>query len=315
MTVEITYTSDKISTSTFAAQDIVLIVVDEDGTLVQVTKTNVTPGSGTTPNGGTMPGTGTGGMPSGGMSAGGGMSGMAGGIGQAQVFELYSLDKVTIASVTSQEHMTLDITVDELDISKIYIGQAATVTMDALAGESFFATVSQISNSGTNEGGNSKFAVELTLEKSGDMLPGMSAFASVGLSTVENALCVPVAALAEENGETVLYTSYDKDSALLGNPVTVTIGTADSEYVQILDGISEESIVYYPYYDTLSGSAAPQTGAMPFVSTRQTGRRYPLKLASPCGIHREIVSDGLPKVLEHFHKPYTSFCAEWRILR
>ena len=158
----------------------------------------------------------------------------------------------------------MDITVDELDITKIYIGQAATITMDALAGESFSATVSQISNSGTNEGGNSKFTVELTLEKSGDMLPGMSASASVGLSTVENALCVPVAALAEENGETVLYTSYDKDSGLLGSPVTVTIGTADSEYVQILDGISEGATIYYPYYDTLSGSAAPQSGAMPF---------------------------------------------------
>ena len=259
MTVEKTYTSDRISAAGIAAEDIVLIVVDEDGTLVQITKANATPG------GGTMPGAGAGGVPSGGMSAGGGMSGMAGGMGQqAQTYELYSLDKLTIASVTSQEHMTLDITVDELDITKIYIGQAATITMDALAGESFSATVSQISNSGTNEGGNSKFTVELTLEKSGDMLPGMSASASVGLSTVENALCVPVAALAEENGETVLYTSYDKDSGLLGSPVTVTIGTADSEYVQILDGISAGDTIYYPYYDTLSGSAAPQSGAMPF---------------------------------------------------
>ena len=59
--------------------------------------------------------------------------------------------------------VTLDVTVDELDISKIYVGQSATVTVDALAGERFSATVSQISNSGTNDGGNSKFTVELTL--------------------------------------------------------------------------------------------------------------------------------------------------------
>ena len=190
----------------------------------------------------------SGNLPSGGMSMGGGMS--SGGMGQTQTFEKYSLDKLTVASVTSQEHMTLDVTVDELDISKIYVGQSATVTVDALAGERFSATVSQISNSGTNDGGSSKFTVELTLEKSGDMLPGMTASAFIQLDTGENLLCVPAAALGEENGKTVLYTSYDEKSAVLGSPVPVTIGAADAEYVQILIGLSEGDTVYYAYYDS-----------------------------------------------------------------
>ena len=186
--------------------------------------------------------------PSGGMSVGGGMS--SGGMGQTQTFETYSLDKLTVASVTSQEHMTLDVTVDELDISRIYVGQSATVTIDALAGERFSATVSRIANSGTNDGGNSKFTVELTLEKSGDMLPGMTASAFIRLDTGENLLCVPAAALGEENGKTVLYTSYDEKNAVLGSPVPVTIGAADAEYVQILTGLSEGDTVYYAYYDS-----------------------------------------------------------------
>ena len=195
-----------------------------------------------------QPGGDSGDFPSGGMSMGGGMS--SGGMGQTQTFELYSLNKLTVASVTSQEHMTLDVTVDELDISKIYVGQSAAITIDALAGERFSATVSQIANSGTNDGGSSKFTVELTLEKSGDMLPGMTASAFIQLDTGENLLCVPAAALGEENGETVLYTSYDEKNAVLGSPVPVTIGAADAEYVQILTGLSEGNTVYYAYYDT-----------------------------------------------------------------
>ena len=187
----------------------------------------------------------SGGMPSGGMSIGGGTA-----MGQTQTFEPYSLDKLTVASVTSQEHMTLGVTVDELDISKIYVGQSAAITIDALAGERFSATVSQIANSGTNDGGSSKFTVELTLDKSGDMLPGMTASAFIQLDTGENLLCVPAAALGEENGETVLYTSYDEKSASLETPVPVTIGAADAEYVQILTGLSEGDTVYYAYYDT-----------------------------------------------------------------
>lgn len=186
-------------------------------------------------------------LPSGGMSIGG-MS--SGGVGQTQAFEPYSLDKLTVASVTSQEHMTLDVTEDELDISQIHVGQSATVTVDALAGEHFSATVSQIANSGTNDGGSSKFTVELTLEKSGDMLPGMTASAFIRLDGGENLLCVPAAALGEENGKTVLYTGYDEKNAAPGSPVPVTVGAADADYVQILTGLSQGDTVYYAYYDT-----------------------------------------------------------------
>ena len=87
------------------------------------------------------------------MPSGGGMSAGVG-MGQAQTFETYSLDKLTVASVTSQEHMTVSITIDELDITSIYVGQEAIVSVDALGGEQFEAQISKISNSGENEGGN-----------------------------------------------------------------------------------------------------------------------------------------------------------------
>lgn len=86
----------------------------------------------------------------------------------------------------------------------------------------------------------------------------MSDSASVVLSTVENAFCVSVAALGEDNGVTVL---YNKDSVLLGSLVTVTIGAADSEYVQILDGISAGVAVSYP--TTIPCPAAPDPSAVP----------------------------------------------------
>ena len=200
-----------------------------------------------------------GGMPGGGFS-GGAMSGAA--VQEEDTY--YSLEKLTVASVTSQEHMTVDITVDELDISGLFIGQPATVTMDALGGESFAATVTKIANSGENEGGNSKFTVELTLEKSGDMLPGMTASAVIVLDTVEDALCIPAAALSEENGKLIVYTSYDSENGILGTPVEITIGAADADTVQILSDLEEGSTFYYAYYDTLENERTPSMGARPF---------------------------------------------------
>ena len=221
------------------------------------------PGEGGGFPGGDMSGGMGGGMPSGGMGGGMPSGGMSGGMVEEED-PYYSMEKLTIASVTSQEHMTVEITVDELDISKVYMGQSATVTMDALAGESFAATVTKIANSGENEGGNSKFTVELTLEKSGDMLPGMTASARIVLDTVENALCIPAAALSEEDGKLVVYTSYDSENGVLGTPVEITIGAADADNVQVLSDLEAGSTFYYAYYDTLESEGMPSMGARPF---------------------------------------------------
>lgn len=278
MTVEATYISGLIHADSLSAGDILLLVIDESGNLVRLVKQASNPGTGR-PGGGeeTLPGEGgnmgegsgmsggAGGM-SGGMSGSGmsgGMSGVSDGTAQ-QESQLYSLDTLTVASVTSQEHMTLEVTVDELDISQIYVGQEAQITVDALAGEQYAASVTKIAASGENAGGNSKFTVELTLEKSGQMLPGMNAAAAIPLETTVNVLSVPVSALAEEGTKTILYTSYDGESGTLGSPVTVTTGVSDGEYVQILEGLGEGQTCYYAYYDTLVLSNTPKSQGFSF---------------------------------------------------
>ena len=185
MTVEQTYESSLFSG--LSAGDTVLLVFDETGTLVMVAWLSSEPAQPTQPTEPTDPTAPTqpGGGQSGGFSGGGGAS-FGGGQQTQSSFTLYSLEKITVASVTSQAHMTLEITVDELDITKVQPGQSASVTLDALPGERFEATVSQVAASGTNEGGSSKFTVEMTLEKDSQMLPGMQASAFLTLDTAQN---------------------------------------------------------------------------------------------------------------------------------
>ena len=222
-----------------------------------------TPTNPTTPEGGQQGGGrpnagGGGGMPS---VGGSGMPGMGGGTAQQGTNESYTLDTVTIASVTPQERVTIQMTIDELDISKLYVGQAADVTVEALPGQQFSGVITEIAASGENEGGNSKFAVEVTLDKIDDMLPGMRASVSVVLATSESVICIPVAALIESGTKTQVYIGYDEDAGAFVNPVTVTTGVSDGEYVQILTGLQEGDEVHYPYYDTLVISNAPKSGS------------------------------------------------------
>ena len=180
-------------------------------------------------------------------------------------FELYGLDMVQIASVTSQQTMTLEITIDELDIRALQIGMQAQVKINALGGEKHTATITDIGNIGASNGGNSKYTVELTMERSENMLSGMNATAIIVLDSVADVLTIPADALVENGNETLVYTGYDEENETFLAPVSVEVGFSDGETVQILEGLSQGQSYYYAYYDTLEVSVTPDFGSSGFM--------------------------------------------------
>ena len=181
--------------------------------------------------------------------SGGMISGyLQGGYTEEETFTAYSLETATVATVTALEEMTLEISIDELDIASVSLGMEVSVTVDALDGNPFTGSVTGIGNTGTSNGGNSKFTVEVTLPRSENMLGGMNASVTIPLSAAENVLTVPVAALVENGTETLVYTGCDEDGNLT-DPVTVTPGVSNGEYVQILSGLEAGDAIRYAYYD------------------------------------------------------------------
>ena len=256
---EALYEAGSVDLSSLTAGQTVLLIVDQDGTLAAVSQGSV------------MVGGQSGGMNIPGMSGTGSFSGgsVGGGSAQTPSFETYTLEHLSIGSVTSQEHMSVEISVDELDISQLHSGQEAIVSVDALGGEQFPATLTRISSTGENEGGNTKFAVELTLEKSGEMLPGMTASVQLSLESHPDSLCVPAAAVSQLGSQSVVYTGYDEGSGTLTNPVVVTTGTSNGESVEILSGLEEGQVFYYAYYELplifqKAETAPPAGGAVLF---------------------------------------------------
>jgi len=257
------------------AGDILLYAADSEGKLVWsvvLEKTQNAPGgSGDSeqPGGNTQPGDST--TPGGSEtpSFSGGMSGNMGGgfpqgsVPQEEEFSVYSMSMVQVAAVIPQGCVTMEITVDEQDITALTVGMSAQVRLDALGGEKHIATVTHIGNSGTNNGGSSKYTVELTMERGENMLSGMSAAATIELSSTENIVIVPVEALVEQGTKTVIYTGYDGKK--LTDPVAVTTGISDGDSVQILEGLEQGETYYYAYYDTLVVSSTPDSDGMGYL--------------------------------------------------
>ena len=187
------------------------------------------------------------------------MGGYGGSTSQSQ---LYDLVGDVLMTVTPQNTMTLTVAVDEADISSVKTGMIAEITVNALPDEVFEGEITKVAKTGNGNGGSSKFDVQITLDRQGDMLAGMSASAVISLYEKMDVLTLPAAALTEEGGKTIVYTALDKKTGEPVSPVEVTTGLSDGETVEILSGLQSGDEVFYAYYDTVEESDAVETDRM-----------------------------------------------------
>ena len=190
----------------------------------------------------------------GGISLPGGFGGSGtGGSGKSsqKSYDTYSTGTTRVLTITPQEEMTISIQVDELDILSLRVGLGAQITLDALEGQSFAGIVTSIAREGENAGGNTKFAVEVTLPKEDSMLPGMNASVKIVTAVSDPVQTLPASALVETGGRTCVYLGYDEKKDQLTDLTEVQTGLSDGERVQILSGLPEGGTVYYRYADTV----------------------------------------------------------------
>lgn len=177
----------------------------------------------------------------------------------------YSVYEAVAFTIASETETVVSINVDELDILSVKEGQTALVTLDALEDQEFEGTITKVSSTASENGSSVKYPVDITLEKTDEMMLGMSASATIQIDTAENAVLIPVSALQERGNSTFVYTEQDEDGNLTGE-VEVETGLSDGSQVEITSGLSEGDTVYYlktDSSDTDSQSGMPQGGGFP----------------------------------------------------
>ncbi len=140
--------------------------------------------------------------------------------------------------------MVLAVSVDELDINSVELGQEAVVTLDAIEDEEFTGKITSIGNTASSSGGVSKYTVNLTIAKDDRIKQGMNASATITIDSKENVITIPMNAIQEEGSKVFVYTKQDSDGNLSGEQ-EVTTGLSDGTTVEITEGLSEGDTVYY----------------------------------------------------------------------
>ena len=117
-------------------------------------------------------------------------------------------DSSSLAIIYDLSELNFEMSIDELDISKVAVGQAVEVTADAFEDQTFTGHVTNVSLNGTNSNGVTTYPVTVSMDDKADLLPSMNVDGTIILEKAEDVLYIPTNAL--QRGNIV----YVRDSSL-----------------------------------------------------------------------------------------------------
>lgn len=178
-----------------------------------------------------------------------------------------SSGSTTMAVIYDLSEVTFEMSVDELDVRSVAVGQKVEITADAVEGKIFTGTVTNISLESSQSNGVTNYPVTVTLDEVGDLLPGMNVDGRIILDEAKDTLMIPVDALMRGNR---VYVKDDTVTEAQGGipagfrAVEVETGLVNDEYVEILSGLEEGETVYVSESSKNSTAAMmmPMGGAM-----------------------------------------------------
>lgn len=159
----------------------------------------------------------------------------------------------TLATIYDMSELTFEMSVDEMDISSVAVGQSVSVTADAYSDRTFSGTVTNVSLKGSQSNGVTNYPVTVTLDSdaNGVLLPGMNVDGVITVGESKDTLMVPSGALMRGNRVYIKDDSADSsEGPQMGNVpagfkvVKVEIGLSNDDFVEIKSGISEGDTVY-----------------------------------------------------------------------
>jgi HlyD family secretion protein len=153
----------------------------------------------------------------------------------------------TLCIIYDLSAVTFEMSVDELDVNKVEVGQVVEVVADAYEDVTFQGVVTNISLQSTTSQGVTQYPVTVKITEIGDLLPGMNVTGEIIIEKAEQVIAIPSDAL--RRGDVVYVEDASITEAVGEVPagfkeVAVETGITDGDYVEILSGLNADEKVY-----------------------------------------------------------------------
>ncbi len=155
----------------------------------------------------------------------------------------------TLMTISDYDNLDVVMSVDELDINSIKVGQKANVTSSLYEDTTFLGTITKIALEGSASNGVTTFDVTISMDEIKDLKPGMSVDIEIILEESENVLSLPLSAVQKDDKGYFVYktdkTTDVTDDVLQQSKTYIEVGLTSTAYAEITSGLSEGDTVIY----------------------------------------------------------------------
>lgn len=200
---------------------------------------------------------------------------------------------VTMMVVADVSKLKFNLDIDELDVSKVSVGQQVKITADAIADTTFMGEISEISMQGTAENGVTTYTAKVIINEPGQLRPSMNVDATIIVESAQNVLRVPTTDIKTAMGKSYVFVQDDSaktgkkenntkektnEKAQGGQPsgdarqpqapdgfktVEITVGIQGDDYTEVLNGLSEGQQIKQQTTSGTNSMMQMMGGAMP----------------------------------------------------
>jgi HlyD family secretion protein len=149
-----------------------------------------------------------------------------------------------VVAVDNLERLAVTVDLSEFDVARVKPGLAANVDVDALGGKAFPGKVLFAALTGTDTNGVVTFPVQVGLDETHGLKPGMSVSVHIVVAQRRNVLQVPLEAVSRDDEDRPFVTTIDS----AGNSVDrrVTLGLSNNKNVEIVKGLRPGQVIELP---------------------------------------------------------------------
>jgi HlyD family secretion protein len=144
--------------------------------------------------------------------------------------------------IAGDDAFHMDVTVDELDVAALQVGQDVEIAVDALPAATVTGKVDRVSSTGSKINGVVNYNVRVALNAGGvGLKSGMSATARIVSERKDNVVLVPSRAIRFDSASGKSFVGLRNGNEI--QEVEVKTGLRDGANIEVTDGLSEGSVV------------------------------------------------------------------------
>jgi HlyD family secretion protein len=133
--------------------------------------------------------------------------------------------------------LLVDVELSEVDINSVTLGQAVTLSFDAILGKDYHGQVIKVSQAGSIDNGIVNFTVTVKLTDADDMVkPGMTAAVNIVVKEIKDAILVPSRAVRLVDNNYVVYILKDN----MPQQVMIRLGSSSDTMSVVVGGDLKE---------------------------------------------------------------------------